>query len=92
MALTAKTQILCTGFSPSLASLGRCGFCTSREKMQQSPLWHKCTYAGQGVSGERKPILEIQGAYRELWAGVKKSSAFLVRVSLSLAVLMFLAG
>lgn len=83
MALTAKTQLLCTGFSPNVASPGCCGFCTSSEKIQQSPLWHKCTYAGQGVSGETKPILEIQGAYREPWAGVKKSSVFLVPGSLS---------
>ncbi len=47
----------------------------------------QCMYAGRGVWGDGKPFLEIQGAYREPWVGVKKPSVFLVHVSLSPAVL-----
>lgn len=39
-----------------------------------------------GVGGDGKPFLEIQGAYREPWAGVKIPSVCLVHTSLSLPV------
>ena len=47
---------------------------------------------GGVVYGNGKPFLEIQGAFREPWAGAKKPSVFLVHVSLSPAVIVFVAG
>lgn len=71
--LIAKTRRLHNGILPSLASLGCCGFRPSSEKIQQSPLWHKCAYTGWGGVGNEKQFLETQGAYKEPWAGVKKA-------------------
>lgn len=67
---------------------GGCSACSSSEKRDSRASSNASTHVRckRGRRGDGKPFLEIQGAYREPWAGVKIPSVCLVHTSPSLPV------